>query len=63
MSFALLVDMGKKLWRICIAILSGTRCRYFGHVPPTLHDYIPLDEELIPPPAVDLGELWNYNDQ
>ncbi len=43
--------------------ISGTRCRYDGRVPPTLHDYIPLDEELIPPSAVDLGELWNYNDQ
>lgn len=30
-----------------------TRHRYFGHIPPTLEDLLPLDDELIP---VDLGQ-------
>jgi hypothetical protein len=44
----------------CIYCIDGTQCRYFGHVPPTLEDYLPLDEVLIPPPAVDLGNVWDY---
>jgi hypothetical protein len=43
-----------------IYCIDGTRCRYFGHVPPTLEDYMPLDEVLSPPPAVDLGNVWDY---
>lgn len=45
----------------CFYCLGGTRCRYFGHIPPTLEEYIPLDEELLPPPAVVLGQIWDYN--
>ena len=44
----------------CYLCEQGTRCRFFGQVPPTLEDYIPLDEVLIPPPAVDLGDTWQY---
>ena len=44
----------------CFYCISGTRCRYFGHVPPTLEDYLPLSELLHPPPAVDLGDVWDY---
>ncbi len=44
----------------CIYCIDRTRCRYFGHVPPTLEDYLPLDEVLSPPPAVDLGNVWDY---
>ena len=38
----------------CHYCLDGTRLRNFGHAPPTLEEYLPLDEELCPPPAVDL---------
>lgn len=41
----------------CIYCLQGTRNRLFGQLPPTLDEYIPLDEILDPPPAVDLGEI------
>lgn len=44
----------------CYYCLQGTRCRYFGHIPPTLEEYIPLNEVLQPPPAVDLGDVWDY---
>jgi hypothetical protein len=44
----------------CFYCIDGTRCRYFGHVPPTLEDYLPLEEVLCPPPAVDLGNVWDY---
>lgn len=44
----------------CYYCLQGTRCRYFGHIPPTLEEYIPLNEVLQPPPAVDLGDVWEY---
>jgi hypothetical protein len=44
----------------CIYCINRTRCQYFGHVLPTLKDYMPLDEVLRPPPAVDLGNVWDY---
>lgn len=44
----------------CYYCIGGTRCRYFGQVPPTLEEYLPLDEVLLPPPAVDLGDVWDY---
>lgn len=44
----------------CYYCINGTRCRYFGHVPPTLDDYLPLDEVLEPPEAIDLGTVWDY---
>jgi hypothetical protein len=34
----------------------------FGHAAPTLEEYLPLDEHLNPPPAVDLGAIYNFND-
>ena len=46
----------------CHYCLDGTRSRYFGHAAPTLEEYLPLDEILIPPPAVDLGEVYNFDD-
>jgi hypothetical protein len=45
----------------CHYCLDGTRSRYFGHAPPTLEEYLPLDEELRPPPAVDLGYVWDFH--
>ncbi len=45
----------------CYYCLDGTRCRFFGHIPPTLEEYLPLDEELIPPPPVDLGLIYEFN--
>ena len=47
----------------CFYCIDGTRCRYFGHVPPTLDNYLPLDEVLSPPPAVNLGNVWDYAGQ
>jgi len=44
----------------CYYCIGGTRCRYFGQIPPALEDYLHLNEVLQPPPAVDLGEVWNY---
>jgi hypothetical protein len=46
----------------CHYCLDGTRSRYFGHASPTLEEYLPLDEHLNPPPAVDLGAIYNFND-
>ncbi len=43
--------------------LGGTGCWYFGHIPPMLEKYTPLDEEFSTPPAGHLGELWDYNMQ
>ena len=42
----------------CYYCIRGTRCRYFGQIAPTLEDYIPVDEVLIPPPAVNLGAVY-----
>lgn len=44
----------------CFYCIGGTRCHYFGHVPPTLKDYLPINELLHPPPAVNLGNVWDY---
>jgi hypothetical protein len=44
----------------CIYCLQGTRCRYFGLMPPSIEEYIPLDEVLHPPPAVDLGDVYEF---
>ncbi len=44
----------------CHYCLGGTRSRYFGHAPPTLEEYLPLDEELPPPPAVNLEDVYNF---
>jgi hypothetical protein len=46
----------------CYYCLHGTRCRFFGQIPPTLEDYLPLDEILYPPQPVDLGVVWDYGD-
>ena len=45
----------------CFYCLGGTQARYFGQIPPTLEEYLPLDETLQPPPAVRLGDVWDYN--
>ena len=64
-----LYNQGVKVRRMCLVsffvlncyyCIGGTRCRYFGQIPPALEDYLPLNEVLQPPPAVDLGEVWNY---
>ena len=64
-----LFNNGVKVRRMCLVsffvlncyyCICGTRCRYFGHIPPTLEDYLPLDEMLHPPPAVNLGNVWDY---
>jgi hypothetical protein len=44
----------------CYYCLDGTRTGYFGHVTPMLEEYLPLDEQLLPPPAVDLGDTWDF---
>lgn len=63
------VDQGVKLRRMCLNsffiqnclyCLTGRRCRWFGQMPPTLAEYIPLGQELPGPPAVDLGNVWEF---
>ncbi len=44
----------------CFYCFDGTRSHFFGHVPPMLEDYLPLDEVLEPLPAVNLGTVWDY---
>jgi hypothetical protein len=44
----------------CYYCLDGTRSGYFGHAAPTLKEYLPLDKQLLPPPAVDLGDTWDF---
>jgi hypothetical protein len=44
----------------CYYCLDGTRSGYFGHATPTLEEYLPLDEQLTPPPAVQLGDTVNF---
>lgn len=41
--------------------LDGTRAAYFGHHVPTLAEYLPLHEILHPPPAVDLGDIFDFH--
>ena len=45
----------------CYYCLHGTRSRYFGQAPPTLEDYIRLDEILDPPPAAILEDVWEMD--
>ncbi len=65
-----LFNQGVKVQRECLEsffmlnfhyCLDGTRLQYFGHAAPTLEEYLPLDEHLIPPPAVDWGDVYNFN--
>ena len=44
----------------CYYCLDGTRLGYFRHIPPTLQEYLPLEEDLEPPPAVELGDTYDY---
>ena len=59
-------EKGRRLFLVSFFVLNsyycldGTRCRFFGQIPPTLEYYIPLNEELRPPPAVVLGDVWTY---
>ena len=46
----------------CHYCLDGTRSHYFGHAPPTLEEYLPLDEKLLPPPAVNLENVDDFSD-
>jgi hypothetical protein len=43
----------------CYNCINGTRCRYFGQLPPTLEEYLPSGELLAPPPAVNLGTVFD----
>lgn len=47
----------------CYNCLLGTRCQFFGREPPTLDEYLPLNEVLAPPPAVNLGDIWDLGQQ
>ena len=44
----------------CYYCSDGTRGGYFQCIPPSLQEYLPLDEVLEPPPAVDLGDTYDY---
>lgn len=65
-----LFSNGVKVQRMCLVsffilnchyCIGGTRCHFFGHVLPTLEDYLPLKEVLVPPPSVNLGSVWDYS--
>ncbi len=64
-----LFDRGVKVQKQCLLsflmlnyyyCLDGTRLGYFGHATPMLEDYLPLDEQLLPPSTVDLGDTWDF---
>ena len=57
-----LFDNGVKVRKQCLLsfFLDGTRSGYFGHATPTLEEYVPLDEQLTPPPAIQLGDTINF---
>ncbi len=64
-----LFDSGVKVQKQCLLsffmlncnyCLDGTWSGYFGHSTPTLEKYLPLDEQLLPPPAVQLDDTWDY---
>ena len=44
----------------CYYCLCGTRSRFFGQMQPGLETYLPLDEVLVPAPAVNLGSVWDF---
>ena len=44
----------------CYYCLDGTRGGYFQCTPPTLQECLPLDKVLEPPPAVELGDTYDY---
>ncbi len=61
---------GVKVWRMsmvsifilnCFYCTDGMWCHFFGNVPPMLEDYLPLDEVLKPPLAVNLGTVRIYS--
>ncbi len=46
----------------CHYCLDGTKSHYFGHVLLTQEEYLPLDEVLLPPPDVNLEDVYNFAD-
>jgi hypothetical protein len=44
----------------CYYCLNGTKSAYFGHATPSLEEYLPIDEQLLPPPAIQLGDTWDF---
>ena len=40
--------------------VNSLRAEYFNATPHPLEEYILLDEQLDPPPAVNLGTVWDY---
>jgi hypothetical protein len=44
----------------CYYCLGETRSGYFGHATPKFEEYLPSDEQLLPPPAIDLGDTWDF---
>jgi hypothetical protein len=66
-------DSGVKIRKQCLLsffminyyyCLDGTRSEYSGHATPSLEEYLPLDEQLLPPPTpfiwVILGIFGEY---
>jgi hypothetical protein len=45
----------------CYYCLDGTRAAYFSHHVPSLAEYLPLDEVMHPPPAVNLGDIFDFH--
>jgi hypothetical protein len=50
----------------CYTCLNHSRSGFFGLVPPTLEEYLPIDEDLMEAPVVtdeDLGVVFDYGQQ
>ncbi len=64
-----LFSNGVKVQQMCLVLflilnchycIDGAKSTFFRYVAPTLEDYLPLDEELMLPLAVNLGSVWGY---
>ena len=64
-----LINDGAKVRRMCLgsffvlncySCINGSRSQFFGELPPTLEEYLPLDEVFESPPAINLGTVWDY---
>ncbi len=45
---------------ILLLLSQWDKVRIFGHATPSLEEYVPLDEQLLPPPTVQLGDTWDF---
>jgi len=43
-----------------VIAIAATMSLVVSQIPPILEEYLPLDEVLHPPHAVNLGDVWDY---